>query len=421
MGEQATDVQPKRKRRPRGSGSIYSVPGSRFLWICYYDAASKQRRESSGSEKPTDAQNLLRRRMAEVQNGTFIEPKKRRVTVDELYQDELADLEKRRKQTRWVKPCWERLEKFFGGRQACLIRRADLEAYQTYRLQEYRKEFPDADEKKLSACETLINKDLAVLRMVLYRGHALEKLAAVPPFPPKLQGAMERAGTVTEEQFRVMLADCGNDEVWLKAMLLMSYTWGYRLEELLKMRCIQVSLTDRIVYLPPRSTKNKRPRPIPISDDEIGPLRICVSGKMPEDKVFTRENGKPVKDFRDRWDKLVATSNAGHMEINERGERVWIPAIFHDLRRSASTNLLAGGMSPENVRKVVGHLSEEMTARYNQPAMTALAAQQRKGAALLAAMQSAALPENVIHSSCTVDPQNGEPGKESLQQPVVES
>jgi integrase len=270
MGEQATDVQPKRKRRPRGSGSIYSVPGSRFLWICYYDAAGKQRRESSGSEKPTDAQNLLRRRMAEVQNGTFIEPKKRRVTVDELYQDELADLEKRRKQTRWVKPCWERLEKFFGGRQACLIRRADLEAYQTYRLQEYRKEFPDADEKKLSACETLINKDLAVLRMVLYRGHALEKLAAVPPFPPKLQGAMERAGTVTEEQFRVMLADCGNDEVWLKAMLLMSYTWGYRLEELLKMRCIQVSLTDRIVYLPPRSTKNKRPRPIPISDDEIG-------------------------------------------------------------------------------------------------------------------------------------------------------
>ena len=187
------------------------------------------------------------------------------------------------------------------------------------------------------------------------------------------------------------------------------------------MRCIQVSLTDRIVYLPPRSTKNKRPRPIPISDDEIGPLRIRVSGKMPDDKVFTRKNGKPVKDFRDRWDKLVATSNAGHMEINERGERVWIPAIFHDLRRSASTNLLAGGMSPENVRKVVGHLSEEMTARYNQPAMTTLAAQQRKGAALLAAMQSAALPENVIHSSCTVDPQNGEPGKESLQQPVVQS
>ena len=281
-----------------------------------------------------------------------------------------------------------------------------MEAYQTYRLQEYRKEFPDANEKKLSACETLINKDLAVLRMVLYRGHALEKLASVPPFPPKLQGALERTGTVTEEQFRAMLADCRANEVWLRAMLTMAYTWGYRLDELLKMRCIQVNLSDRIVYLPPRSTKNKRPRPVPISDDEIGPLRLCVRGKAPEDRVFTRANGKPVKDFRERWDKLVAASNAGHMDINERGEKVWVKAIFHDFRRTASTNLLAGGMSPENVRKIVGHLSEEMTARYNKPAMATLAAQQKQGAALLAALEpQPALPENVIHSSYIVPPQ----------------
>ena len=163
------------------------------------------------------------------------------------------------------------------------------------------------------------------------------------------------------------------------------------------MRCIQVSLTDRIVYLPPRSTKNKRPRPIPISDDEIGPLRICVSGKMPEDKVFTRKNSKPVKDFRDvgiSWSRPPTRDT-------------WKSTSAAKGYGSASTNLLAGGMSPENVRKVVGHLSEEMTARYNQPAMTTLAAQQRKGAALLAAMQSAALPENVIHSSCTVDPKRG--------------
>lgn len=404
-------------KRPRGSGGIYSVPGSRFLWICFYDANGKLRRESSGSERLTDAQNLLKKRMAEAHNGTFIEPKKRRVTIDELYQDEIADLEKRRKQTGWVKPCWARLQEFFGGRQACMIRRADLEAYQSHRLQEYRKEFPDAKEKKLSACESQINKDLAVLRMVLYRGHAMEKLAAVPPFPPPLQGAMERTGTVTDEQFRAMLADCADDEIWLKTMVLMAYTWGYRLNELLKMRCIQVSLSDRIVYLPPRSTKNKRPRPIPISDDEIGPLRLCVNGKAPEDRVFTRANGKPVEDFRDRWDKLVAASNAGHMEINERGERVWIPAIFHDFRRTASTNLLAGGMSPANVRAIVGHLSEEMTSRYNKPAMATLAAQQRHGAALLAAMKPAVVPEDVTHSSLIVAPQNaGDNGKEK---PVV--
>lgn len=107
-----------------------------------------------------------------------------------------------------------------------------------------------------------------------------------------------------------------------------------------------------------------------------------------------------------RWDKLVAASKAGHMEINEHGERVWVKAIFHDFRRTAATNLLAGGMSPVNVRAIVGHLSEEMTARYNKPATAMLAAQQRNGAALLAAMKLAELPENVIHTSCIVAPEN---------------
>ena len=410
-------METNEKRRPRGSGSIYKQAGSRFLWIAYR-SNGRLVRESSGSERLTDAQRLLRKRCGESDNGTLVEPKARRVTVDELYLDEIADLEKRHKQTAWLKPCWElRLKDYFGGRRACQIRRADLESYQTHRMEIYRKQFPDANEKKISACETQVNTDLAVLRMILYRGHALEKLQSVPPFPPTLQGAMERSGTVTEEQFRAMLADCRKDEDWLKAMLTMAYTWGYRLRELLKMRCIQVNLNERIVYLPPRTTKNKRPRPIPISDDEVGPLRICISGKNPEDFVFTRADGSPVVDMRGRWDNLVTASKAGHMEVNERGERTWVKAIFHDFRRTASTNLLAGGMSPANVRAIVGHLSEEMTARYNKPVMDTLRAAQRNGAALLATLNTRPALADVVHSLSIVPLQSGDgAGKENVVQ-----
>jgi len=31
-------------------------------------------------------------------------------------------------------------------------------------------------------------------------------------------------------------------------------------------------------------------------------LTACVIGKQPDDFVFTRENGKPVKGFRKIWD-----------------------------------------------------------------------------------------------------------------------
>lgn len=382
----AVQTDAPKQPRERGSGRIWKR--GPFYWIQYYDDRGRQRRETTHSGTLEVARRVLRRRLGEKEAGLLPDPKANRVTVDELFQDELDYLKKNRKQTGWVKICWDlRLKDFFGGRKAREIRRADLEAYQSHRMTCYRKEFPDAHEAKISACESAVNKDLAVLRMILYRGHTLEKLDAVPPFPAKLQGAMERCGTITEEQFSAMLADCRENEGWLKTLLTMAYTWGYRLRELLKLRCIQVSLAEGIVYLMPRTTKNKHARAIPVSDGEASLLRECMAGKNPEDAVFTRANGAPVTDFRHRWDELVEVSKAGHFEIDSSGTKTWVRAIFHDFRRTAVTNMLAGGMPPENVRALVGHLSKEMTDRYNRPAMDTLRQARELAATRLAALR----------------------------------
>jgi hypothetical protein len=34
-------------------------------------------------------------------------------------------------------------------------------------------------------------------------------------------------------------------------------------------------------------------------------LQACVVGKSADDYVFTRSDGKPVLDFRERWDNLA--------------------------------------------------------------------------------------------------------------------
>jgi len=57
------------KKRERGQGSIGKVPGSRFLYIWYYDNAGKQHRESTGSELRSVAQEMLNQRLAAMGRG----------------------------------------------------------------------------------------------------------------------------------------------------------------------------------------------------------------------------------------------------------------------------------------------------------------------------------------------------------------
>src|SRR5271163_4842710 len=57
------------KKRERGQGSIGNVPGSRFLYIWYYDNAGKQHRESTKSTLRSVAQEMLNQRLAAIGRG----------------------------------------------------------------------------------------------------------------------------------------------------------------------------------------------------------------------------------------------------------------------------------------------------------------------------------------------------------------
>ena len=382
------------ERRPRGTGRIFKR--GNVLWIQFYDG-QKHRcesvapaiREVQRTGKKVDerkvAEQLLRKRLAEKESGLLTPRRQSRVTVSELYEDELAYLlDGKQKTAAWLTSRWElRLSDYFGARHAREIRYADLVAYRTHRQAFYRKTFPNATEKKMRACDSAINSDMAALRMMFYRGKELDKLDVVPNFPQKLSGALEREGTVTSEQFDAMLAACEPDELWLKTFLTMTFNWGYRLRELLNLQCARVNLRDKTVYLPPRSTKNRQPRLVPTSDEEIPLLKACMAGKMPQDFVLTRADGKRVLDFRKRWEQIVETAKAGHSEIDLQGNATWCPAIPHDLRRTAVSRLLSGGMPPEAVPAVVGHISPEMTQLYYKPAIDTLRRLQRAAVAQL--------------------------------------
>jgi integrase len=79
------------------------------------------------------------------------------------------------------------------------------------------------------------------------------------------------------------------------------YTYGWRHEELLALRVSQVNLVVCTIRLEPGTTKNSEGREVSMTLPVRTLLTQCVHGKGQDDYVFTREDGKPVRDFRGAW------------------------------------------------------------------------------------------------------------------------
>jgi integrase len=77
-----------------------------------------------------------------------------------------------------------------------------------------------------------------------------------------------------------------------------------------------------------------------------------VKEKKPGDSVFTRKDGKPVKNFRGSW--KIACTDAGVPDL-----------LFHDLRRTGARNLRRLGVSEGVTMRIGGWKTRNVFERYN--------------------------------------------------------
>jgi integrase len=349
----------EKERGEYGKGRIWKR--GRYYWIQYYNANGQQVRESTKSEVEKVADKMLSRRLGQIHAGINPRPQAERTSTDELAEDYFrsyrvrnkldagADesdpdaayiLAKAEKRIEWLKQKWNKhLKPIFGG-----IRASRLSTENLYRYIEKR--------QQQRANNGTINRELALLKRMFNLGTACtpKKVSEVPVFPERLQEGQPRKGFVEDGQYQALCDKC--EEPWLRGLLALAYTYGFRKAELLSMRVRQVNLAERTVELHALTTKNKQARKVVMTDEVYGQMEKCVAGKGPLDFVFTWEGGKPVKDFRVAWSKLT--------------EAAKLPGLLlHDFRRSAVRNMVRRGISETVAMKISGHVTREIFQRYN--------------------------------------------------------
>ena len=331
----------KKLKRPRGTSSIYRQPGSRFFWVAYFKDGERVR-ESTGAETITAAREFLKKKLGEVASGNFVSPKIQRITVRDWFEAVLTDYRNNGKEVRFAEHNWRlHLEPFFGHRRAVNVG--------TDQLAEY-----IAKRKAEGAANASINRELALLRRAFtlgYKARPRKVNALLDLSEHTLEENHVRTGSVVETQSRTA-AEKAVGQLWLRTMLALAYTYGFRRSEMLKMRVGQVDLFARTIRLNPGETKNDDGRLVALTAECYELVLQMVRGKRPDDFLLTRSNGKPIKDFRITSDTL--TKAAG------------LPGLhLHDLRCSAVRNMMRRGVTEQVAMRISGHKTASVFRRYD--------------------------------------------------------
>lgn len=116
-------------------------------------------------------------------------------------------------------------------------------------------------------------------------------------------------------------------------------------------RVRQVNVMPNTIRLEPGTTKNAEGHEVSMTLPVRTLLMQCVHGKNPDDYVFTREDGKCVRDFRGTWTSVRPAAKVPDL-------------LFHDLPRTATRNLRRAGVAEGVIMKIGGWKTRSVFERY---------------------------------------------------------
>jgi integrase len=383
--------------RPDGKFRLY-VTGSngrpmqplvtwKLLGSLQCEIPSNTRQLTPGLELAKLALKKLQVRVME-ETRTGVVASTTKTKVSDLYLLEESEyIQLQRKSLRDLRHRWaNHLKPFFGDLAPVQVTTDRIDAYVRAR-------------QKDEASNGSINRELSALQHMFRLGQrCTPPKVQSAPFFRKLKESPARSGFLEVPEYDKLCAHA--TELWLRALLATAYNFAFRRGELLGLKVAQVNPSENTITL--SDSKNGDPRVVCMVPEVATLLAALAQNKKPDDFVFTRDDGKRVKDFRATWKKLF--------------EDAQVPfRLFHDLRRSGVRNLVRAGIHKDTCMKISGHRTDSVFRRYNVQSLTDFEEAAVKLAARAARLRAAA-EEAAVTATKTATPPDQQPEARSTIQ-----
>jgi integrase len=328
-------VPPRVQRRHSMRGLGRTFKRGAVWWVAYY-YRGEEKRESSGSDKESDARKLLKKRLGEIGRGRLIGPSEEKVTFEDLEADLIRDYKTNAKKSlRSAKLSARHLSEFFRMSRAIDITTDRVRAY-------------IAQRQAGKASNASINRELAALKRMFSLAVQAGKLS-VKPYVPMLEENNARTGFLDHASFVKLWTELPE---YLQDPVAFLYFSGWRVSEMKSLEWRDVDAAGKIIRLRPEVSKNKDGRVLPLQGELLDIIERAREGRLVGCPFVFHRSRKRIGDFRKAWRSACKAAK--------------LPGfIVHDLRRTAVRNLVRAGVSEGVAMKLSGHKTRSVFERYN--------------------------------------------------------
>lgn len=319
-----------------------------IIWIRYAGLDGRIIRETSGSTKIRDAEDLLIKRKQAIKEGKQPETKKKaNHTFSELANRYSAWMEGRHRSARSKAYRINSMLSRFG---ILPLRRFNTHVVEQYQTDLMNKSLRVGDGRRRNLKPASVNKNIDILKAMITKAvewemveeETLKRIRKVKKLPENNR----RLRYLSKEECQTLINTCDKH---LRPIVITALNTGMRKGEILSLKWDNVDLKHGFILLD--RTKNGERREIPINNT----LRHTLQGitrRLDIPYIFYDPfTGKPYQDIKRSFKS--ALKRAGIKDF-----------LFHDFRHTFASHLVMAGVDLTTVKELLGHKALTMTLRY---------------------------------------------------------